>query len=111
MRFMTMVKGHDAAGPPPQALIDAIGKLGEEATKAGKLIEMGGLYPTAAGTRVRLSGGKITVTDGPFTEAKEVVRPLVTIGCDLTSVRTRFVSAASWPSLCRRSRRSTASSR
>ena len=73
MRFMTMVKGHDAAGPPPQALIDAIGKLGEEATKAGKLIEMGGLYPTAAGARVRLSGGKITVTDGPFTEAKEVV--------------------------------------
>lgn len=73
MRFMTLVKGHENFGPPPQALMDAIAKLGEEATKAGKLIETGGLYPSAAGARVRLSGEKITVIDGPFTEAKEVL--------------------------------------
>ena len=70
---MTMVKGHEGSGPPPNALMDAIAKLGEEATKAGTLIETGGLYPTAAGARVRLTGGRITVTDGPFAEAKEVV--------------------------------------
>lgn len=53
--------------------MNAIAKLGEEATRAGTLIETGGLYQSAAGARVRLSGGKIAVTDGPFTEAKEVV--------------------------------------
>ena len=73
MRFMTMVKSSEAAGPPPQALMDAIAKLGEEAAKAGVLVEMGGLLPTAMGARVRLAGGKVSVADGPFTEAKEVV--------------------------------------
>jgi hypothetical protein len=73
MRFMTLVKSTESSGPPPQGLMDAIAKLGEESAKAGELVETGGLYPTAAGARVRLSGGKITVTDGPFTEAKEVV--------------------------------------
>jgi hypothetical protein len=73
MRFMTIVKSAENAGPPPQALMDAMAKLGEEATKAGTLIEMGGLFPTAMGSRVRLTKGQLTVTDGPFTEAKEVV--------------------------------------
>ncbi len=73
MRFITMVKSAESSGFPPQELMDAIAKLGEEATKAGTLVEMGGLAPTAAGARVRLSGGKLTVTDGPFAEAKEVV--------------------------------------
>jgi hypothetical protein len=73
MRFMTLVKSAENAGPPPQALMDAIGKLGQEATKAGVLVEMGGLFPTVAGARVRISRGKLTVTDGPFAEAKEVV--------------------------------------
>jgi hypothetical protein len=73
MRFMTIVKSAENAGPPPQALMDAIAKLGEEAARAGTLVEMGGLFPTAMGVRVRLSKGQLTVTDGPFTEAKEVV--------------------------------------
>jgi hypothetical protein len=73
MRFMTLVRSAETSGPPPVELMDAIAKLGEEATKAGVLIETGGLAPTATGARIRLSGGKITVTDGPFTEAKEVV--------------------------------------
>jgi hypothetical protein len=70
MRFMTIVKSAENAGPPPQALMDAIAKLGEEAARAGTLVEMGGLFPTAMGARVRLSKGQLTVTDGPFTEAK-----------------------------------------
>jgi hypothetical protein len=72
MRFMMMVKTAERSGPPPKELMDAMEKLAEEATKAGEMIETGGLGPTAAGSRVRLAGGKITVTDGPFTEAKEV---------------------------------------
>ena len=73
MRFMMIVKHSEKQGPPPKGLMDAIAKVGEEATKAGTMLGTGGLGPTALGARVRLSGGQITVTDGPFTEAKEVV--------------------------------------
>jgi hypothetical protein len=72
MRFMMIVKSVEKSGPPPKALMDAVAKLAEEATKAGEMIESGGLASSATGSRVRLSGGKVTVTDGPFTEAKEV---------------------------------------
>ena len=70
---MTIVKSAETSAPPPQALMDAIAKLGVEAAGKGVMVEMGGLLPTAMGARVRLAGGKLTVTDGPFTEAKEVV--------------------------------------
>jgi len=76
MRFMSMVKSSEnyRLGPPPQALMDAMDKLGEEMKKAGAMIDMGGLLPTAMNSyRVRLSGGKLSLTDGPFTEAKEVI--------------------------------------
>jgi hypothetical protein len=72
MRFMMIVKAAENSGPPPKAMIDAMAKIAEEATKAGEMIESGGLASTATGARVRLFGGKLTVTDGPFTEAKEV---------------------------------------
>ena len=73
MRFMTLVKSAENQGPPPPALMEAIGKLGEEAFKNGTMVEMGGLHGSASATRVRLAGGKLTVTDGPYTEAKEVI--------------------------------------
>ena len=72
MRFMMIVKSSEPSGPPPKAMMDAMAKIAEEATKAGEMIESGGLASTATGARVQLSGGKLTVTDGPFTEAKEV---------------------------------------
>ena len=72
MRFMMIVKSAENSGPPPQGMIEAMGKIAEEATKAGEMIDSGGLASSATGARVRLSGGKLTVTDGPFTEAKEV---------------------------------------
>ena len=53
--------------------MQAIGKLAEEAAKAGTMVGSGGLQSTALGARVRLSGGKLSVTDGPFTEAKEII--------------------------------------
>ncbi len=73
MRFMMIVKHAEKQGPPPKQLMDAIAKLSEEAAQAGTMLGSGGLGPTALGARVRLSGGKVTVTDGPFSEAKEVV--------------------------------------
>ena len=73
MRFMMIVKHAEEQGPPPQQLMDAIAKLAEEEAKAGTMLGSGGLGPTAMGARVRLSGGKLTVIDGPFTEAREVV--------------------------------------
>lgn len=73
MRFMMMTKDDAAvAGTPPSPEMYAeMDKLIEEMTKAGVLLATGGLSPNP--TRIKSSGGKITVTDGPFTEAKEAV--------------------------------------
>lgn len=73
MRFMMMVKTAESNGAPPKELMDAMAKLTEDANKTGTMITSGGLAPMSMGTRVRLSRGQITTTDGPFTEAKEVV--------------------------------------
>lgn len=73
MRFMMLVKSAENSGPPPKGLMDAIGKLSEEAVKAGTMVDSGGLAPTAMSTRVRLSRGQVTAIDGPFTETKEVI--------------------------------------
>ena len=73
MKFMMIVKSAERSSRPPQALMEAIDKLGLEAVKAGTMVASGGLAPTAASTRVRLSGGKLSKIDGPFTEAKEVI--------------------------------------
>ncbi len=75
MRFISMVKYVEAdAAPPPKVFLEAMGALTQEATEAGCVMIAGeGLLPTAAGTRVRLDGGTMTVIDGPFTEAKEVI--------------------------------------
>jgi hypothetical protein len=73
MRFMMIVKHAEKQGPPPKELMDAIAKVSEEETKAGTMLGSGGLAPTAQGARVGLSGGQVTVTDGPFIETKEVV--------------------------------------
>jgi len=73
MRFMMLVKSAENCGAPPKELMDAIGNLAAEATRAGTMVASGGLAPTAMSTRVRLSRGQVTATDGPFAETKEVV--------------------------------------
>ncbi len=73
MKFMTMISSSETYGPPPPALMGAIMKLGEEAMKAGVLVEQGGLRRSNLGARVELRRGKVTLLDGPFTESKEVV--------------------------------------
>lgn len=59
--------------PPPPALMEAMGELVERSMKEGTLVDTGGLLPSKDGMRVRLANGKITATDGPFTESKEVI--------------------------------------
>ncbi|MGD0837888.1 MAG: YciI family protein [Polyangia bacterium] len=59
--------------PPPPALMEAMGELVERSRKEGTLVDTGGLLPSKDGMRVRLANGRITATDGPFTESKEVI--------------------------------------
>ena len=74
MRFMCIVQHKEGPVEVPPVMYEAINKLGEEAAKAGCVrVAQGGLLPTAEGTRIRLAGGKLGVTDGPFAEAKEVI--------------------------------------
>jgi len=73
MRFMMIVKHKEAQGFPPKRLMEEIAKLAEEDAKAGTMLGSGGLLPTAKGASVRIAKGRITVTDGPFTEGKEII--------------------------------------
>jgi hypothetical protein len=74
MRFLSMIRINERSGQKPsEKLMTDMGKLIEEMTRSGALVSTAGLRPTAEGFRVRLSGGKMRVTDGPFTEAKEVI--------------------------------------
>ena len=73
MRFLSIVKASENQGPPPQALLDAMAKLTEDSLRDGSLVQTGGLSASSTAARVRISGGKLMVTDGPFAEAKEVV--------------------------------------
>jgi hypothetical protein len=73
MRYMVFVKMAEDVGEPPAELVEAMGREMGEAFAAGLLVDAGGLYPTAQSTEIRLTAGNITVTDGPYTEAKEVV--------------------------------------
>lgn len=76
MRFMILVKASkesEAGALPDQKLLVAMGRFNEELTKAGVLLDLAGLEPSAAGARVRFEGDKRTVIDGPFAETKELV--------------------------------------
>jgi hypothetical protein len=73
MRFLCLYKSSKPEQPPTQEDMARMGELIEEAMKAGWLIATEGCLPTSFGARVGLSGGKFTVTDGPFAETKEVI--------------------------------------
>ena len=73
MKFLSIYKSVERGVPPSQEEMSRMGKLVEEGMKAGWLLGTEGCLPSALGARVRLSDGKISVTDGPFTESKEVV--------------------------------------
>ena len=74
MRFLMMIKGDPEPGQlPSEELLAAMGRYNEELAKAGVLLDLSGLHPSAEGARVKFAGGKRTVIDGPFTESKELV--------------------------------------
>ena len=76
MRFMAIVKpgkDYEAGKPPNPGLMAAMGKLSQEQQKLGVFITGGGLLPSSQGHKLRMAGGKISVTDGPFAETKEVI--------------------------------------
>ena len=76
MRFMMLVKASkdsEAGVMPSQELLDAMMRYNEELNKAGVLLALDGLQPSSKGARIRFSGNKRTVIDGPFTETKELI--------------------------------------
>lgn len=74
MRFLSMIRINENGGQVPSGqLMDDMGKLIDDMTRKGVLIRTAGLRPTAEGARVRLSRGKLSTFDGPFTETKEVI--------------------------------------
>jgi hypothetical protein len=76
MRFMILVKaskGSEAGVMPSQQLLTEMRKFNEELAQAGVLLAAEGLQPSSKGARVRFSGGKRTVIDGPFAETKELI--------------------------------------
>lgn len=76
MRFMMMVRANketEAGVMPSDEIIAAMNRYNEELANAGVLLDLSGLQPSSRGARVRFSGGKRTVIDGPFAEAKELI--------------------------------------
>jgi hypothetical protein len=78
MQFLMLIKiannaDYEAGKPPPAALEAAMGQLIGEWSAAGAMVSAAGLRPPSQGARVRLGAGKVSVSDGPFTEAKEVI--------------------------------------
>jgi hypothetical protein len=100
MRFMIMVKGNkdsEAGVRPEEKLFSEMADYHEQLAKAGVLLDASGLQPTSKGFRVRYSGGRRTVVDGPFTESKE----LIAGGYTLIQVKSRE-EALEGPSASRR---------
>jgi len=76
MRFVMIVKASkdsEAGKMPSEELLSAMGKYNEELMKAGVLLDLSGLQPSSKGARIKFSGGKRTVVDGPFSESKELI--------------------------------------
>src|SRR5436309_1560287 len=73
MKFLSIYKSAETGVPPTQESMERMGKLIEEAMKAGYLVGAEGCLPSALGARIRQANGAVTVTDGPFTESKEVI--------------------------------------
>ena len=84
MRFMVLVPGSkesESGALPPKELFEAMGKFNQEMVKAGVMLAGEGLAPTSKGARIKYEDGRTTVTDGPFTESKELVAGFWIIQC------------------------------
>ena len=94
MKYLCFIRHSESyrATPPPAALMDAMGKYVERALEDGSLVDTGGLLPSKDGFRVRLSKGKLKVTDGPFSEAKEVIGGWAIIKADSRAEALRIAT-------------------
>jgi hypothetical protein len=91
MRFLSIYKSRERGVPPSAEEMTRMGKLIEEGMKAGYLLSTEGCLPSSTGARVRLSNGNISVTDGPFTESKEVVGGFAILKANSTAEAVEFV--------------------
>lgn len=91
MKFLSIYKTIERNTPPTQQEMDRMGKLVEAGFKSGKLIATEGCLPTAFGARIRIDNGAVTVTDGPFSEAKEVVGGFAIIAADSKADAIEYV--------------------
>ena len=82
MRFLSIWKAVETNVPPTPEMMERMGQLIEEMTKSGELIATEGCLPSALGARVRKAGKKISVTDGPFTESKELIAGFALLEAD-----------------------------
>jgi hypothetical protein len=75
MKYLSFIRSSEKyrEATPPAALMEAMGKFIAKSMKEGVLVDTGGLLPSKEGVRLRIAKGKLTVTDGPFTESKEVI--------------------------------------
>ena len=73
MRFLSLIRVAETGQQPSERLMNEMGKLMEEMIKDGSLIRTAGLRPTKEGVRIRYNRGKTSMTDGPFTESKEMI--------------------------------------
>jgi hypothetical protein len=106
MRYLSMIRVTENGQKPSEQLMRDMGALMEEMTRAGSLVRTAGLRPTKDGARVRLSHGKLSTSDGPFTETKEVIggyaileAPSLAAAIDLTK-RFLLVHGTEWELEC-----------
>ncbi len=105
MKYLTFIRSSESFRntPPPAALMQAMGEFVERSRRDGVLVDTGGLLPSSAGHRIRLADGKLTVTDGPFSEAKEVIGGFAILECrtkeEVLRVATEFMELhrKHWP--------------
>ena len=93
MKYLTFIRSSEAyCESPPPALMEAMGEFVERSRTDGTLVDTGGLLPSKDGVRVRLANGKITVTDGPFAESKEVIGGWAILEVDSKAEATRIAT-------------------
>ena len=100
MRFMVIVKGNndsESGKMPDEKILAAMGKYNEELVKAGVMLAGEGLHPTSKGKKVRFSGSKRTVIDGPFTESKELIAGFWLFQCKSMAECVEWVKRAPNP--------------
>jgi hypothetical protein len=94
MKYLTFIRHPESyrQSPPPSELLEAMRRFVEKSLKDGTLVDTGGLLPSKDGARVRLAGGRITVTDGPFTESKEVIGGWAILNADSKAEALRIAT-------------------